>query len=298
MTEIPRIFDFELLRQRRVRAYRRHGNAADFLLKEATTDMMGRLSLVLRAFPTCIELGGHSGLLADSLSKRKGTDRIIRLEQSCEFISPRHEAFILEEERLPLDCQGANLLVSPLFLHWINDLPGMLVQIRHALVADGLFLATLLGQESLHELRTSLLQADIETIGGATPHVAPFPELKDMGSLLQRAGFALPVVDQDRITVRYDSMFDLMQDLRKMGATNILYERSRKVMRRETLFRAASIYGERFSDPDGRIRATFQILSLSGWAPHESQQQPLKPGSAKAPLSSALGDKSETDATH
>jgi SAM-dependent methyltransferase len=193
-----------------------------------------------------------------------------------------------DEEMLPFAEGTLDLVVSALALQSVNDLPGVLVQICHALKPDGLFLAALLGGETLTELRQSFAAAEAEIDGGVSPRVAPFADLRDLGALLQRAGFALPVVDADRLTVRYATAFDLMRDLRGMGATNALLERRRTPLRRETLLRMARLYAERFSDPDGRLRASFDIVWLSGWAPHESQQQPLRPGSAKARLADAL----------
>ncbi|WP_373236582.1 SAM-dependent methyltransferase [Cohaesibacter celericrescens] len=292
MTSIPRLFDTKLLAYRRARAYATFGNEGEFLLADAAHDMLDRLDIVLRSFPKCAELGGHNGLLARALKSRKGTDSILRMEQHPSFLSNSATGVLFDPECLPLKAQCLNLLVSPLFLQWVNDLPGTLIQIRQSLAPDGLFLATLLGRETLRELREVFLQADSELSGGVSPRVAPLPDIRDMGPLLQRAGFALPVADHDILTVRYASLFDLMKDLRRMGATNILMDRSRTFLRRDTLMRAAELYQEKFSDPDGRIYATFQILSLSGWAPHESQQKPLKPGSAKQSLTAILGDKS------
>ena len=173
----------------------------------------------------------------------------------------------------------------------MNDLPGTLIQIRRALKPDGLFLAALIGGDSLTELREAFAEAESEIEGGVSPRVAPFADVRELGALLQRAGFALPVVDSDRLTVRYQSVFALMRDLRRMGATNVLIERRRTPLRRATLQRMAEIYAQRFADPDGRVRATFEIAWLSGWVPHESQQKPLKPGSARARLADALGTK-------
>ena len=215
---------------------------------------------------------------------------VVRLEQHSAFLAPNDLGLVTDAEALPLAAESCNLIVSPLFLHWVNDLPGTLFQIRQSLKPDGLFMATLLGRDSLHELRDVFLTADSEISGGVTPRVAPLPDLKDMGSLLQRAEFTLPVVDQDTLTVRYDTMFDLIRDLRQMGATNMLAERTRTTMRKATLMRAAELYQQRYADDDGR--ATFRILSLSGWAPHENQQTPLKPGSAQKSLAAVLKDKS------
>jgi hypothetical protein len=180
-----------------------------------------------------------------------------------------------------------------LALHLVNDLPGALLQVRRALKPDGLFLAAILGGETLHELRAALTGAEVEVTGGASPRVAPFAEIRAVGALLQRAGFALPVVDQDRLVIRYDDAFALMHDLRAMGAASPLAERSRKPLRRSVLFRAATDYARRFADPDGRVRATFDVISLSGWAPDPGQPKPLRPGSAAMRLADALGAREE-----
>ena len=198
-------------------------------------------------------------------------------------------AVVADEEALPFRDGSLDLVVSALSLQFVNDLPGVLVQIRRALKPDGLLLAALLGGDTLTELRAGVRAAEAEIEGGVSPRVAPFADLRDLGALLQRAGFALPVADVDRITVRYASPLALMHDLRRMGATNVLTERSRRPLRRATLTRMLEIYGERFADADGRVRATFEIVWLSGWAPHESQQQPLQPGSAQQRLADALG---------
>jgi hypothetical protein len=171
----------------------------------------------------------------------------------------------------------------------VNDLPGTLIQIRRALRPDGLLLAALIGGGTLGELREAFAQAESEIEGGVSPRVAPFADVRELGALLQRAGFALPVVDSDRLTVRYRTLFALMRDLRRMGATNVLSQRRRVPLRRATLQRMADNYAARFADADGRLRATFEIVWLSGWAPHESQQKPLKPGSATQRLADALG---------
>lgn len=181
-----------------------------------------------------------------------------------------------------------DLVVSLHSMQWLNDLPGVLAQIKRRLKPDGLLLAAMIGGDTLTELRDALASAESEIEGGISPRVSPFVEVRTLGGLLQRAGLALPVTDTDRFTVRYANALELMRDLRRMGATNVLAERSRKPLRRTTLLRAAEIYRERYADADGRVRATFEILWLSGWAPHESQQQPLKPGSAKARLADAL----------
>jgi len=196
-----------------------------------------------------------------------------------------------QSENLLLQPQSLDLVVSALAFQFVNDLPGVLAQIRRALKPDGLLLAAMVGGDTLTELRQSFAAAEAECEGGVSPRVAPFADLRDVGALLQRAGLALPVTDVDRVVVRYDSAFALMTDLRRMGATNILIERRRTPTRRATMLRMAQIYGERFADADGRVRATFDVIWLSGWAPHESQQKPLRPGSAKASLEAAVKGK-------
>jgi SAM-dependent methyltransferase len=275
----PRLFDRALLDRRRKRVA---ADPADFLLQAVADDLLDRLAAVKRTFTLAADLGTPTALLADRLRQSPQVQQVLRIDRLA------NTDIAGDPELIPLAPASVDLIVSALALHWSDDLPGVLAQIRNALKPDGLFLAAFLGGETLTELRQSLTQAEEEVTGGASPRVAPFAELRAAGALLQRAGFALPVIDQDRRTVRYDTALHLMRDLRAMGATNVLIERSRKPLRRQVLVRAAAIYAERFSDPDGRIRATFDIISLSGWAPHASQQQPLKPGSAKARLADAL----------
>lgn len=198
-------------------------------------------------------------------------------------------ALQVDLERLPFKDASFDLVVSPLLLHWANDLPGALIQLRRALRPDGLMLASLLGGDTLMELRFSLLEAESELTGGAAQRVSPFATLQDLAGLLQRAGFALPAADRDVVSVRYRDPMRLLADLRAMGETAAFAERSPRNLRRRVLFEALRLYRERYADPDGRVRATFEILTAAGWAPHASQQQPLKPGSAKARLADALG---------
>lgn len=283
------LFDTGLVRRRIARA--RAGGYAGFLLERVADDLEDRLAAVTRAFPLGLDLGTPLPTLADRLRRSGRVERLVRL-------SPVPEAgpsLVGDPELLPFGgTAGFDLAVSTLALQHVNDLPGTLIQVRRAMKPDGLLIACLLGGASLTELRQAFLQAESETEGGASPRVAPFAELRDLGGLLQRAGFALPVVDADTLTVRYADPFALMRDLRAMGLTNALIDRRRTPLRRRTLLRAAEIYAERFSDPDGRLRATFEILWLSGWVPHESQQKPLRPGSAKARLADALGTAEHT----
>src|SRR5882672_2859350 len=269
----PVLFDFVLLRERQSRA--ETYCPATFLLDRVAQDFAERLHAVLRDFKTAADIGTVGDQVRDALAGRVGHLARIDLPD-------------LESEPLPLQAESLDLVVSALAFQFVNDLPGVLAQIRRALKPDGLLLAAMIGGETLTELRQSFAAAEAECESGVSPRVAPFADLRDVGSLLQRAGFALPVTDVDRIVVRYDNAFALMQDLRRMGATNILRERRRTPTRRATMLRMAQIYSERFADPDGRIRATFDVIWLSGWAPHGSQQQPLQPGSAKASLAEAV----------
>ncbi|TKC73469.1 methyltransferase domain-containing protein [Brucella abortus] len=282
------IFDRDLMLAFRRRAFQRAEPGADFLLRRVADDLEERLGAVERRFPVAVDLAGHTGAAAAAIAQTGKADYVLRIERDTEFLQGPFPAIVGDEEALPLKPGSADLIVSLMALHATNDTPGAMVQIARALKPDGLFLAALSGSGTLGELRESLLQAEIELTGGASPRVMPFADVRDVGSLLQRAGFALPVTDVENITVRYDSLFNLMADLRAMGMQNILHSRSRKPVSKRLFLRAAEIYAERFSDPDGRIRATFSIIWLSGWAPNESQQKPLKPGSAKASLAEAL----------
>jgi SAM-dependent methyltransferase len=286
MTQTPLVFDRKLLRARRARAEAL--GPATFLLDRVAEDMGERLAAVLRKFETAVDLGSPGEAVRRAVSSQ--VERVVTVRPDADrFGSGLRVA--ADEEALPFSDGSLDLVVSGLALQLVNDLPGALVQIRRALKPDGLFLAALIGGDSLTELRQAFAAAEAELEGGISPRVAPFVDLRDLGALLQRAGFALPVTDIDRITVRYATPFDLMHDLRRMGASNVLLERRRTPLRRKTLLRIAEIYAERFADTDARVRATFEIVWLSGWAPHESQQQPLRPGSAKSRLADALGVK-------
>jgi len=277
----PVIFDRTLLRARRARAAAL--GPATFLVDRVADDMAGRLSAVLRRFDVAADIGTPTDAVRRALSDRVGAIVAVGPAASGEAL-----AVAADEEALPFRDGSLDLAVSALALQFVNDLPGTLVQIRRALKPDGLFLAAMIGGESLIELREAFAQAESEVEGGVSPRVAPFADLRDLGALLQRAGFALPVTDIDRVTVRYATPLALMQDLRRMGAANALAERRKKPLRRATLRRLLEVYAERFADADGRIRATFEIVWLSGWVPHESQQKPLAPGSAKTRLADAL----------
>ncbi len=283
----PQIFDRPLLRRRLARAIAAGGE--DFILARAAGDLAERLSVVKRDFRRVLDLGTPRPDVAATLAAALPQAEITRLAPVAEAAGAgRWRTVLGDEERQPFAPGSFDLVVSCQALHAVDDLPGALVQARRALSPDGLFLCCMFGGDTLTELRQALSAAESEVSGGASPRVAPFSDLRDLGGLLQRAGFALPVSDSEPLAVRYGSPFRLFADLRAMGATNALVLRHRAPLRRAVLLRAAEIYAERFSDPDGRLRATFDLVWLLGWAPHESQQKPLKPGSARMSLEAAL----------
>ncbi|KQT09943.1 SAM-dependent methyltransferase [Methylobacterium sp. Leaf399] len=285
MSVPPPLFDTALIRARLIRAHR--GGYAGFLVDRAAEDLDDRLGAVLRRFDLAVDLATPTPAAAVRLraSGRAGT--VVRIAPVADGSGDL--AAVGDPEALPLAPGRFDLAVSLLALHQVNDLPGALVQLRRALKPDGLFVGCLLGGRSLTELRQVFGEAEAELEGGVSPRVAPFADVRAIGGLLQRAGFALPVTDADLVTVRYADPFALMRDLRAMGMTNALTERRRTPLRRATLLRAAALYAERFADADGRLRASFEIVWVSGWAPHDSQQKPLRPGSARTRLADALG---------
>jgi SAM-dependent methyltransferase len=287
MSSGPKIFDRRLLRVRRRRA--RALGAATFLLDHAATEVAERLSAVLRQFDIAVDLGASSDAVRHALAASGKIGTIVAAAADAAALENSVMRVVSDEEALPFADTSLDLVVSVLALQFVNDLPGTLIQIRRSLRPDGLFLAALIGGESLAELRTAFADAESEIEGGLSPRVAPFADVRELGALLQRAGFALPVVDSERLTVRYDSVLALMHDLRRMGATNVMQERRRRPLKRATLQRLETIYADRFADADARLRASFEIIWLTGWAPHESQQKPLKPGSAAQRLADALG---------
>jgi SAM-dependent methyltransferase len=284
----PLVFDRSLVRRHRRRAAAL--GPATFLIDRVAEDFTERLSAILRRFALVADLGSPTGAVRRALANQTNVGTVIAVDaQPLDPVSDAALTVVADEEALPIAESMLDLVVSALALQSVNDLPGVLIQVRRALKPDGLFLGCLLGGDTLTELRQSFAAAEADVEGGVSPHVAPFADVRDLGALLQRAGFALPVTDVDRLTVRYASPFALMQDLRRMGAGNALTERRRVPMRRATLMRMAEIYAREFADADGKVRATFDIVWLSGWSPHASQQQPLRPGSAQARLADALG---------
>jgi NADH dehydrogenase [ubiquinone] 1 alpha subcomplex assembly factor 5 len=282
------VFDRGALRRRRERTAP-HLDGYDFLIREVAERLSERLGDVRRAFPLALELGCHTGQLAEVLGGRTGVGRLIQTDLSSAMARRAGGlCLVADEEALPFRAETFDLVLSCFSLHWINDLPGTLAQVRHALKPDGLFLAAMPGGTTLQELREAVMRAELELDGGAGLRVSPFVDLRDAGSLLQRAGLAMPLVDVETITVTYDHPLKLMQELRGMGEANALRQRPRRPLRRATLLRAAEIYHELFADARGRVPATFEILMLSGWKPAPTQPQPLRRGSGKVNLAEAL----------
>lgn len=287
----PRLFNRDLLVRRRDQAAQRFQDFA-FLKARVSRDLVDRLEDTTRMFRSGLETGGHDGGVSvllqggDKVGAMRATDASPAMVAQASMRGLTAE--VADEEALPYDPASFDLVVSALSLHWVNDLPGALVQVRRVLEPDGLFLGALLGAGTLGELRTCLVEAETEIMGGLAPRLSPLPALSDMAALMQRAGFALPVVDKDSLTVRYDSMFGLLADLKGMGERAAFAPGMSQPLPRRVLMRAADLYAAKFSDPDGRVRATFEIIYLSGWSPAPNQPKPLKPGSARASLADAV----------
>jgi NADH dehydrogenase [ubiquinone] 1 alpha subcomplex assembly factor 5 len=288
------VFDRNALRVRRERAAR-EWQARSFLKREIANRLVERLDDVRRSFPLALDLGCHGDEIASALDEHQKGERttigsLIRADLGLGFARRANgPALVADEEALPFAPGRFDLVVSAMSLHWVNDLPGTLIQIARILKPDGLFLGAMLGGATLWQLRQALAAAESEIEDGLSPRVSPFADLRDAAGLLQRAGFALPVADSETIDVEYDNALALMRDLGAMGESNLVVERRRGLARRSTLLRAAEIYGERFALPSGRVAASFEVLFLHGWAPHDSQPKPLRPGSAAQRLADALG---------
>lgn len=280
MTNDIIVFDRDIVRQNRNRSVAKLKDH-NFLFDWSINQIKKRLSDIKREFPLALQIGCRHDM--PDLSSH-GVKKIITTD-IAEQLNPDIQA---DEEFFPFASNSFDLIYSALNLHTTNDLPGTLIQIKSALKADGLFIATILGGETLYELRDSMNQIELNLTGGIHPHIAPFADMPQMGNLMQRAGFALPVIDSEKITVTYDNALKLMQDLRFMGEGNALKDRKKKFSNYNYFGQVIQDYAQKYSEPDGRIRATFEIIFLLGWAPHESQQKPLKPGSAKNRLSDAL----------
>jgi len=287
------------------RTVRRHRDRAaatlashDFLFRDGAERLADRLDDIKRTFPLALDLGCHTGELARALAGRGGVATLVQCDLSPRMAAAagaaaagrlKTPAVAGDEEALPFAAGAFDLVLSNLSLHWVNDLPGALIQIRRALKPDGLFLATLFGGDTVRELRRALAEAEIAEEDGLSPRVSPFCDVRDAGGLLQRAGFALPVADADTVTVSYGDPMTLMADLRGMGESNAVALGRKGFTRRRTLAAATRRYRELYAGADGRVPATFQIVTLTGWAPDPSQQKPLQPGSATGRLAQALG---------
>jgi NADH dehydrogenase [ubiquinone] 1 alpha subcomplex assembly factor 5 len=285
-------FDRTLLRQRRNRAANNYADH-DFLVSEVTERLLDRLDDIKRPFPDVLNLGSHTGLAGELLTARADVSNVIQSDLSPRMASAARQKNHLptiasDEEALPFAEESFDLVVSALSLHNVNDLPGTLIQANRCLRPDGVFLASMFAGQTLVELREVLMLAESETAGGVAPRISPFADVKDLGNLLQRAGFALPVADSEVITVRYEDPIKLFGDLRGMAESSILNARSRQPMRRKTLVRAMELYRERHASEDGRIPATFEVVNLTAWRPDASQPKPAKPGSATISLADAL----------
>ena len=298
-----RIFDRALVRARRTRAAAGDWDEAAFLMRETAERLADRLDDITHRFPRALDLGCHGGELGRALNGRGGIETLIQADLSPAMarraagtgVGP---ALAFDEESWPIAPGRLDAVLSNLSLHWVNDLPGALIQARRALRPDGLFLACLLGGATLRELRTCLADAEMEITGGLSPRTSPLADVRDAGNLLSRAGFALPTADADLITVRYQHPLKLMSDLRAMGESNAVLARPRGPTRRAVLMRAAQLYHERHAGPDGRMPATFEVIFLTAWAPDPSQPQPLAPGSGEANLTGVLGDGSKPSKPH
>lgn len=288
MSEAPLLFDRQLLRQRRAR-FAGEIDDREALIGHVAREIADRVGIVLRAFPRALDLGAYGGLLGRTIAELPSVEEVVYAESVFAYARrcPR-PAVVCDEDVLPFKDAAFNLIVSGLALHRVNDLPGSLIQIRRALAPDGLFMAAALGTEALVELRECLMAAEEEIDGGVSPRVAPFADVRSYGALLQRAGFALPVADQEEITVTYASPRALMHEVRALGGGNVLMARSKRPLPRRVLARAEDLYRTRYGTADGKITATFQFVFMSGWGPDPSQQQPLKPGSARSRLADAL----------
>ncbi len=288
-SSVPRVFDRELHARRRTRAAAGFGGYS-FLKQRIAEDIVERLSGINREFSRVLDLGAQNGTLSDALYAQAPDRQIVQSDLSAAYCAPPL-GVCADEEMLPFADASFDLAVSAMSLHWVNDLPGALIQIQRALKPDGLMIAALPGAGTLGELRQSMLTAETEIRGGAVMRVSPFLDVIDGAQLLQRAGFAMPVADAETVTVRYDSMLNLLTDLRGMGETAVFADRSGPRLTRGIVLRAAEIYAEQFADADGRVRATFEIVTLSGWAPAAGQPVPKRPGSASVRLADALGVK-------
>ncbi len=291
MVELPQtnhdilVFDRNLIKTRRERCAKRFSDH-DFLFQWGCDQIHDRLMDVNRTFDTALHIGARCPV---SEAHQKIQKLFITDLTATSSYSPFH--LQSSEELLPVAPQSLDLVTSNLTLHSVNDLPGALLQIRQALKEDGLFIASLFGGETLYELRDVMTQAEISLYGGISPRISPFADKPQMGDLLFRAGYSLPVIDSEIITVTYDNIFKLLHDIKGMGESNTILDRSKAPTSKEFFMKTAQLYQDKYAQNDGRIVASFEVIFLLGWAPHASQQKPLRPGSAKNSLAEALGTK-------
>lgn len=284
MSAPPLLFDRDRIARRLAR---RRAGVKDFVAQLVLEDLADRLATVTRRFEKALVVAPLAALLPTRLATRDGPVAFT----GATTLLPAPGLPLLDAEKLFLPENDYELIISILDLQVVNDVPGYLLRMRQQLRPDGLFLAALLGGDTLSELRRAFLAADAEISGGAFARVAPFVAVREAGALLQRAGFALPVVDVETHIVRYGQPFALMEELRMLGASNPLAGPPQRMASRTLLATAAGAYADDASDPDGRVRATLEIIWMSGWAPADSQQKPLRPGSAKVDLRDVLGKK-------
>lgn len=292
---MPILFDKASLRHHRDRAAARYADFS-FLKEEAARRVIDRLELVRRDFDLCLDFGCHDGVLSRHLADLDKTGTIIHADLSPKFATnalAHGAAIACDIDRVPFRPNSFDAVFSCLTIHWVDDLPGVMAQMRAVLKPDGLLLLSMFGGNSLTELRSALAAAESEIDGGLSPRCAPMADIRDIGGLLGRAGLALPVADSDRLTITYPNMFRLMADLRGMGEQNALMDRLRRPTSRALFMRAAEIYQAEYGRDDGTIPASFEIITLTGWAPHESQQKPLRPGSATHRLADMLNSKEQ-----
>ena len=281
------IFDRALHRRRRERAAAGM-DAHDFLLREIGERLLDRLDDVRRQFRRVLLLGGTPHV-ADRLRQRAGVELVVAADPAASMARRLGgPAVVADEELVPFRDDAFDLIVAPPGLHWVNDLPGALLQLRRTLEPDGLFLAALPGGDTLFELRRALMEAETAALGGLSPRISPMVGVRDAGSLLQRAGFTLPVVDTDRLTIAYSDPWKLLADLRGAGETNAVKARRRVPATRALIGEAMRLYRAHFVEPDGRVPATVEVIYLTGWSPAENQPKPLRRGSATGRLADAL----------
>ncbi|MEO1719054.1 MAG: methyltransferase domain-containing protein [Pseudomonadota bacterium] len=286
--DVPRLFDRSLVAHRRNRSATSSPDAG-FLLDRAVDDALERLAIVTRDFTDILVLGAHDGRAGRRLRAAYPQATVLEVDHAADLLALADgPTLVADEEALPFEAEQFDLVVSPLVLHAVNDLPGVLSQIQRCLRPDGLLVGALAGGRTLEELADAMLTAEAEQTGAVSMRVAPRIDVRQLGSLLQRAQFALPVVDSDVVSTTYASPLHLMREVKAMGASNALAERPRTPMTRGLLLRACEVYAERYADDDGRVRATFEVLTMTGWAPHPDQPKPLKPGSATHRLADAL----------